>query len=148
MIDLHVEKRVVSSSKPLSGVIVEDMIERTKLGSIVVVSKRPDVMLSPMRREWLRYIRKAQNKRSATLNASKILAYTEEISYLQRVRFTLKSQMDEPLARVYLASPEQLLDYAPTCMTVYVAAPVPSEILHKITAFMPKDGLVIIYKPA
>jgi hypothetical protein len=47
---------------------------------------------------------------------------------------------------VLFATAEQLLEFAPSCRILYVATPTDNETLHKITSFMPKNGLVVVYK--
>ncbi|SRR6266568_9313220 len=139
------EERTLGNTS-LSADIAKHIAGRPPFGSVIVVSKQPTTLLASVRRQWLHIMRQTQRERASTLKADYILELTQKIAAMQRVRFSAKSPAEDPFATVLFATVEQLLEFAPGCQTMYVAAPTEKETLHKITSFMPEGGVVVIYK--
>ncbi|HUC89439.1 MAG TPA: hypothetical protein VMR45_01430 [Patescibacteria group bacterium] len=123
--------------------LARHMYTRTSLGKVVIVADKPLSVQISLRRQWLKLARKAQKERASTLNGERILELTKMIGHMQSLRFAAKWPQYEHLADVYLATPEQLLKWAPECRTLYVTCDIELEDLHVITALMPKESLVV-----
>lgn len=144
MHDLIREEFLVSSISTKD--IARHMYTRMWSGKIVIATDKPISCLSSLRKQWLRLARKVQSERARTLNASRTAELSSTIARMQSLRFTIKWPPDLELADVYIATIEQLLNWAPECRTLYVTCPIELEHLHMITAWMPKGGLVVVYK--
>jgi hypothetical protein len=126
--------------------LARHMYTRIWSGKIVIVADKPTDFLPSLRKQWLKLAHKVQNERTRTLNAARTTELSSTIARMQSLRFTTKWPPDLELADVYIVTTEQLLGWAPECRTLYVSCSIELEHLHMITAWMPKGGLVVIYK--
>lgn len=126
--------------------LARHMYTRMRCGQIVIVADDPDVLLPPLRRQWLKLCRKVQRERASTLNALRISELTESVQQMQGLRFSAKWHEDSyDTADVYLATTEQLLAWAPesSCRTLYVTCEIKPEQLYVITS-MVREGAVLV----
>ncbi|MGD8373944.1 MAG: hypothetical protein PVI21_03750 [Candidatus Woesebacteria bacterium] len=114
-------------------------------GKIVVVADRPLSLLSTTRKQWLRLIRRVEIERARILNAKQREEFSDQIRWMNNLRFSAKPPTDLLEADVTFATVERLVLYAPDCTTMYVTCDIPREMLHIITSWMPRRGLVVIY---
>lgn len=146
MNSLQTKERTLGANTSLSGDIAKHMIDRLQLGQVVVVSKQPAALLASTRRQWIHLLRQLENRRASVIGAAKIASQTKVIARVQAARFSTAPPVEDMWADVIFATAENLLEFIPGCTTMYVATPTDREVLHKITSFMPKSGLVITYK--
>jgi len=145
---LYIEEHVLDGNTSLSGDIAKHITDRLTYGGAVIVAKQPVALLSSVSKQWAILLRRLEKERSSTLTATKIMALTKKIALMRQVHFVAQSPRDALGAGVIFATAEQLLEFAPPCSTMYVATPTNKETMHKITSFMPKDGIVVIYRSA
>lgn len=146
MHQLYVEKRDLDGHGSVSWDIAHHMYGRQLNGKIAVVAKEPFVLLRTVRKQWLRVVRQVQKERSSTLDVTRILELTHQISYMQHLRFTHKPPHDLLEADVTFATAEEFVHVPPICHTIYVTYDVEREKLHMMTAWMPKNSVVVLYK--
>jgi len=144
MHQLTIEQRAQTGSG-ISGDLAKHLYGRMLRGKVVVVCERPAGCMSATRKQWLRVCRQVQRERASTLNSTHLLELINALSRMHSLRFSAKPPGEELNADVSFATPGQLLAWAPACHTMYVTCGVTTEKLHLITAWMPKDGLVVIY---
>lgn len=142
---LYIENRHKGSST-ISEDLAKHLYTRALQGNAAVVTDNPVAMLSSVRKQWLKIERHLRRERSSTLNASKILELTHQITRMQTIRFTAKAPRDDPMGDVEFATLEDFVVWAPECRTLYVTCAVTSEQLHLVTGWMPKNGLVVVYE--
>lgn len=138
------EEFLVSSISTKS--ITRHLYTRVLCGKVVIVADKPTSFLPAIRKQWLKLAYKAQIERARTLDAMRIGEISEVIAKMQGLRFSAKWSSDPEPADVYIATIEQLLHWAPECRTMYFTCSVTEEQLHLITVWMPRGGLVVIYK--
>ena len=127
--------------------IARHLYTRVLCGKVVIVVDQPNSFLPALRKQWLKLTRKVQRERSSLLlNTTRTSELSEVIARMQSLRFTTKWPPDIELADIYIATVDQLLQWAPECLTLYVTCPVELEQLYVITAWMPKGGLVVTYE--
>lgn len=134
-----------SSRGSLSRDLAEQICDRSMQGKVAIVTDRPIVLLSATRKQWLKLMRRAQRDRSRTLNTLKIVQLTQQIAWMQSLRFTATAPDDLLEADITFATAEDFVRIPPVCRTVYVTYEFEKEKLHMLTSWMPKGGLVIIY---
>lgn len=145
----------------MHGLIVEDnlfgshpgvkdlarhLYTRMNCGKVVIVADNPQLLLSTLRKQWLKLCRKVQRERASTLNATRVYELNQTVIRMQTLRFSTKwPQEDYPLADVCIATIEQLLSWPPEqdCRTLYVTCNVANEQLYVVTAGMARGGLVV-----
>ena len=141
---LYIEHRAKGSST-ISEDLAKHLYTRALQGNAAVVTDNPVAMLSSVRKQWLKIERHLRRERSSTLNASKILELTHQITRMQTIRFTAKPPKDDPMGDVQFATIEDWMAWPPECRTFYVTTSITSEQLHLVTSWMREDGVVVIY---
>lgn len=144
MHQLIIEQRTQTGSG-ISGDLARHLYGRMLRGKVVVVCERPVGFMSATRKQWLRVCRQVQRERASTLNSMHLLELTNALSRMHSLRFSAKPPGEELAADVSFATPTQLLAWAPVCHTLYVACEIKKEDLYRITAWMVRGGLVVIY---
>ena len=124
--------------------LARHLYTRSPCGQVVIAAERPVVIVSLLRKEWLKLTRSVRTQRASTLDTTRIFELTNTEVHMQKLRFTVQYPPDDYPADVYVATTAQLLNWAPECRTLYVTCTVPVEQLHIITAWMPKGGLVVM----
>jgi hypothetical protein len=112
---------------------------------VIVATDRPVELLSATRRQWFKLMRQAMRQRSSTLNAARAVELTNQISYMQNLRFSAKRPEDYLDADVTFATAEDLIRAAPICRTAYITYDIGKKNLHMLTSWMPEGGVVVIY---
>jgi hypothetical protein len=126
--------------------LARHMYTRAACGKVVIVADNPVSLLSPLRKQWLKLMRKVQKEAAKTLNATRIYEFGQVVIRMQTLQFSCKWSADIYPADVCIATPEQLLQWAPECQTLYVTCEIKREDLYVITALMPKGALVVVCK--
>jgi len=126
--------------------IAQHLSVRTRYGKAVIVVRKPHSAISAVRKQWLKLVRKKQTERASTLDALRIRPLVEMVAYMKSRKFTLKYPPDEYIGDVYITDLETTLRWPPSCQTMYVLSDLKPEQLHMITAWMPKNALVVILR--
>lgn len=144
---LAVEHRL--KGRAISEDLAKDLYTRSLQGNVAIVTDNPIVMLSLVRKQWLKPEWHLRRERSSTLNADKILELTNQIARMQVIRFTAKSPRDEPMCDVQFATVRDFLVWPPeaNCRTLYVTSPITNEQLYLITSWMRESALAVVYSP-
>ena len=144
MHQLIIEQRTQTGSG-ISGDLAKHLYGRMLRGKVVVVCERPAGFMSAVRKQWLKVCRQVQRERASTLQTTHLLELTHALTYMQSLRFSARPPEEELSTDVSFATPAQLLAWAPVCHTMYVTCEVTKEDLYRITAWMVRGGLVVIY---
>jgi hypothetical protein len=145
MHELVIEKRPLNN-KPLSRDLAELLFDSTIYGKIVVVTDKPVVLHSTIRRRWQHMTRCLHVDRSRTLNHSKIGDINNQLYFARRIRFSSSSPEDDVLdADITFMDTSDCVRVAPTCRTLCIVCDVPKEKLHLMTAWMSKGSRVVLY---
>lgn len=129
----------------LSVDLAQHISQRRANGRIVIVTSHPQALMSSVRKQWIKWIRKARRSRASTLDRQRQYNLDEIIYGMESISFTAKSQADKLRGYVTFATVEQLLIAPPTCATLYITEPIEKINQYLLTAWMPRDGLVVIY---
>jgi hypothetical protein len=130
----------------LSRDLAEEIQERGIFGKIAVVTDKPIVLLSATRKQWLKLTRRTRRDRSSTLNTTKVAVLTQQIAWMQTLRFTATAPTDLLEANVTFATAEDFVRIPPVCRTVYITYSFEKEKLHMLTSWMSKGSLVVVYE--
>lgn len=131
--------------------LVRHLYTRITCGKAVIIASNPNTLLPPLRKQWLKLMRKVQKERASTLNAERIYELNEMVVRMQSLQFSTVWPPDgyKP-SNVYIATKEELLRWAPEadCRTVYVTCEIEIEQLHVVTSWLKDASLVAICKLA
>lgn len=141
---LRIEHLPLKDGRPISIELARHL-PRENYGKIVVVTDKPLSTLSAVRKQWLKLIRRMLIERARSLNKEANLRLSNQILYMQDLRFTAKPPEDLLEADVTFSNVESLLRAAPVCHFMYITYDFPREKLHMITSWMPPSGVVFIY---
>lgn len=145
MHELFIEKHSLQG-RPLSLCLAQHIYSHGPQGKIAIVTHAPNALLSATRKQWLRLLRKAQNERSSTLNAARENMLTAQILWMQGLSFTSKAPNDLLEADITFATAEDFVRVPPVCRCVYITYSFEHEKLHMLTAWMPRNSLLVIHE--
>lgn len=127
-------------------VLARHIYSRMYCGKVIVVTDNPKTLISSLRKHWLKLARKVQVERARTLRGERIKELTAITAKMQTMDFSTQWSQHNFDSDVYVATVEQLLRWPPDCRTLYVACKIELEQLHLISAWMPKNSLVVTYE--
>lgn len=128
-----------------SKILARDIFECLSAGSVAVVTDKPIVLLSAVRKQWLRLARQAQRARSSTLDHEKLARITRDLALLQSATFTADDPRNEPIASVHFATATQFLVAPPMCATLLIVSWVERHELYMLSSWMSRGSKVIVY---
>lgn len=143
---LYVERRSLNGHGSLSWDLAHHMYARALCGKVAVVTDKPKELLSATRKQWMRIYRQALKEQASTLNAQRVLELTNILSRMQSMTFSATFPDDLLEADVTFATADDFVRIPPVCPTVYVTYGFEREKLHMLTSWMPRGGLVVIYR--
>lgn len=141
----YYELRTISH-KPnttLGNEIAKHLAMRQDLGTAVVVTEAPLVLISVARKAWLHLTRQLQKQRAGTLNPEEILRITHTIMHMQNMKFVAKSPSKVTGAQVYFVTPDDIDAMPPNCFTLYLCDPISEDSLLKLVSSMPDCATVV-----
>jgi hypothetical protein len=145
MHSLFVEKQSLNS-RPLSQHLALHIREHAPQGKVAVVADRPAELLAATRKQWFKVIRQVQRERASTLNGVRIAELMRQITWMQELAFTSKAPEDQLEADITFATADDFVRIPPVCRCIYVTYTFEREKLHMLTAWMPRNSLVVIYE--
>lgn len=141
---LYIEKRELQGVS-LAWDLSRHLYARSLVGTVAIVTPRPVVALSTVRKQWYKLLRQARRARASTLNAARILELNQSIASMERMRFAIGASFTAPERNILLSTLDTLLDHPPNCQTLYVTCPVRSSELEMLISHIPDHGLVVLY---
>lgn len=145
MYALYIEHRSISGKDTLSWDLTHHMYLRSEHDKVIVVTDKPVESLSATRKQWFKLMRKVMRQRSETLNPIRSIELTNQIAYMQNLKFSAKRPVDGLVADVTFATADDFIGVAPVCSTAYVATEIEKAKLHILTSWMPENGVVVMY---
>jgi len=139
----YVEQRKVAGSGDLTADIARHLQLRCTAGPAVIITDRPVVFLSVLRKHWLKAARLAQRDRSSTLDAVKIAALTQLLTRMQTLRFSAASTDEWRQVDVSVISPEGAAVVALRCETLYLTVHLADSVLNSLTERLPCHAVVV-----
>lgn len=143
---LYIECRSLNGKTLLSWDLAHHMYARGQQGKVAVVTDKPVELLSATKKQWVKLMRQVQRERSSTLNAIRVSELTRQIMWMQNLSFSSKPPDDLLEADVTFASVYDFMGAPPECSTLYATYAFEKEKLYMITGWIPKEGVVVIYK--
>lgn len=135
----------IATSAAASSDLARHLLTRQHLGKTVVVTDKPLITMSVVRKYWLKLSRSLQRERASTLNAEKILQLTYDITHMQHMEFAARSFYENPYADVFFVTPSQLDQLPANCFNFYVVASLAEEQLRVALGQLPAQALVVDY---
>lgn len=140
-----VDKRTATTTDIMSLDLARHLPRRLAVGPAVIVTDRPAVLLSVVRKRWIKITREVIFQRASTLDPQKKAGLSYEIEHLQACRFTIKSFEQFPTADCFFVSPGQLKELPPCYPTIYLTTWLSAENLLDAARNLPLSGLIVAY---
>lgn len=141
----YIEQRHQNGNSSLSWDLAHHLLTRQITGKIIVIGEKPDVLLSSLKKQWLKLTRRVQRERSSTLDAPRIVELTKLITHMQELTFTSEEPLDQPQADVFIVDATKMTDILPVCNTIYITCDVDATILERIAECAPPNSLIVSY---
>jgi hypothetical protein len=144
MIGLYCEHRRLNHGT-LSHDLARHMLTQVERGKVAIVTDRPVVLMSAVRKQWMKIVRQFERERSSTL-AKRKEELVLDLERLRSVTFTATSPLEDPQANISFGTTEDFLQAPPTCRTLYIVCTVEKHEQHMLASWMPPRGLVVVYE--
>jgi hypothetical protein len=115
-------------------------------GKIAIVTDKPIPMLSATKKQVIQLIRRLQHERSSTLDSRRVSELTQDIGWMQSLKFSAKVPVDLLDADVTYGTADNFARFPPICSTVYVTGKFEKEKLYMLTSWISKGGRVVMYE--
>lgn len=104
--EYFVERRKLTHAE-MAADIARHLQVRQLLGRAVVVAERSPVLLSAVRRQWMKIIDALKREQSRTLNAALKTELSVQLQAMQELHFTSKDPEKHPDADVYFVEADE-----------------------------------------
>lgn len=142
---LSIENRIVKVGRLLSKDLAYHIQSRYMYGTVAIATDNPVVLLSTVRKQWLRLIRLAQLARASTLDRQRQQEIDQTIQRMQRIGFTAQDPASDPIAYISFATVAQFRRFPPMCATLYIISHTEKLDRYMLTSWMRQGGAVVIY---
>lgn len=140
----YIERRFVHNPERISLDLTRHLPRRSVVGTAVIVTNRPTVILPVIRKRWVKLIREVERQHSSTLDRLKKESLQQELTRLHRLTFAANTAYIAPPADIIFTTPEHmdsLYDY----QTLYILDP-PAEVqLQDLAKHLLVQGLIVSY---
>lgn len=146
MYHLSTEHRTLSDPSTLADNIAWHLREYQIYGRVAIVAKHPDTFLVSLKNAWNDLKEETRYHYEHTKDPSLRSKLINQLNFMPECTFTSKPPIEESFEKVQIATVEQFLSWAPQCQTMFITSPIERAQLYKVTSWMPKYGLLVIYR--
>lgn len=133
------------NDQQVSDALTNDLVNYAAPSLVVVITDRPYILLSVVRKRWLKRLRKMRIQRAQLLAGPEASQLTSRIMTLEALRF-VAGHVNHPEANLTFATAEDLMHCEHSYRVMYITCELPPVRLRLLTSRMPRDGLAIIYE--
>lgn len=145
MYALYTERRDINGSNLLSWDLAHHLYLRSPRDKVIVATDKSVELLSATRKQWFKLMRQVMRQRSSTLDAIRSTSLSDQIAYMQTLRFSARQLRGYLEADITFATATDLIKATPICRTAYITYDISNEELHMLTSWMPEGGVVVVY---
>lgn len=102
-----------------AGDIARHLQVRQSLGPAVVITERPTILLSVVRKQWMKLLRSLQTEHSRTLDTNLRAALAHEIATMQELRFVAENSPGIKADVLFIDAETAASVSLPSCATIY-----------------------------
>jgi len=141
----YTEYRELPPGTKLSHDLAQHIYLRSAKGSVIVVTDRPHDLAAITKKQWNILIRLVQRERSSTLKAARIAELSNQIGWMQDMKFIINLQKDPKEHSIIFAALEQLKVTPPACSAMYITITLDGDALNTIVRNMREPSILIRY---
>lgn len=139
----YIDIRKLSSTEQISLDLSRHLPRRAAAGMVAIISDRPMVWISVVRKRWSTIIREVERQYASTLQQDKKRGLLKELDHLRSCRFDLAVKQTA-LTRVVFASFDQLPAQS-QFSTIYVTCPLAYHQLKQVVGHLTAGGFLVTY---
>jgi hypothetical protein len=138
-----IDIRQLATPEHISLDLSRHLPRRAAVGSVAVITDRPSVLLSVVKKRWSIIIHEVQRQYSSTLQPVKKQGLQRELARLQSYQFAISSKRTVATS-ILFAPPQELLpdDYF---ATIYLTIPLDYQRLDAVVAHIRPGGFLVTY---
>lgn len=121
MAEYFLERRTLTHPE-MAADIARHLQVRQLIGKAIVVSERPAILLSSVRRQWIKITQALQRECARTLDTTLKAELLRQLKMMQELQFVAKSPYKAPEADIYFMSTDEVQQLPPACRTIYFCA--------------------------
>jgi hypothetical protein len=144
--DYYIDIRHIASSNKISLDLSRHLPARAAAGPVAIIADRPLVLLSVIKKRWVKIIYEVERRYASTLDRAKKQHLKAELERLRAYRFSANSLKPAPVDILFLAS-TQLLPHT-IYPTIYLTTPIEYERLSYVLSHLKPGGVLVIYSEA
>lgn len=141
---LKIEVRKVNELKDAPVNIARDLRKRIEVGKALIVTERPVITLSLIRKRWAALERELKIAYASTLNRWRREELSLQATRMEWTEFTATDYAG--FADVYVAEPSNAAELVDQVATVYVAMPLSDSKLMALLRKVEPDTVIIRYE--
>lgn len=119
MTDYFTERRSLTHAE-MAADIARHLQVRQLLGKAVIITERSTVLLSAVRRQWMKIIQALQRECSRTLDATLRAELQSQIQAMQELQFTSKTPEKTPRADIFFVEIDDIQALPDDYHTIYL----------------------------
>ena len=140
----YIEARPQTRAEKISLDLSRHLPCRTTVGPVAIIDRRPNIMLSVIRKRWMHVVKEFEIQYSSTLEPLKKQSLLREINRLKQLYFSVKDTTEPPLPHIVFLKPNGNLLNA-RFRTIYVVSRMTSDELATILLHLAPTGLLVVY---
>lgn len=140
----YIEARPQTRTEKVSLDLSRHLPCRTTVGPVVIIDKRPNILLSVIRKRWMYIVKEFEIQYSSTLEPLKKQSLLHEINRLKKLHFAVGDETDLPLPDVVILKPNQIPE-STRFRTLYVVSRMTADELATMLLHLAPTGLLVVY---
>jgi hypothetical protein len=141
--DWFIDIRHFKSQEQLSLDLTRHLQRRAGVGMVAVITDRPTIFLSVIKKRWSVLIREVQRQYASTLQRAKKQGLEEELQRLHSYSFVIAAKRTGRTTIIFCAPEELTADDSFT--TIYLTIPLPHERLIPLMPHLKSGGFLVTY---
>ena len=138
----YVDVRATTTSEDTSYDLLQHLPRRLQVGRALVVCDQPAILLSVIKKRWMKLIRDLEKQRSCTLDKRKRAVFGRELARLETCLLTSKERLAAKADALFVSA-EPLP--AGSYHTLYILMPIAPQDLPAYVRRVERGGLLVVY---
>ena len=141
--DWFIDIRHFKSQEQLSLDLTRHLPRRITVGTVAIITDRPTVLLSVVKKRWSTLVHEVQKQYASTLQQVKKQGLERELQRLRGYRFTVAAKRTDA-TQIVFSTPEELLP-GDRFYTIYLTIPLSHERLIPLMTHLQPGGFLVSY---
>ncbi len=140
----YIDVRSAKTSDLMSFDLAQHLPRRLSIGPALVITDHPAILLSVIRKRWMKLLHDIETQRSRTLDRRKRDSFAKEIAHLHESRFTSKERLAYNADALFATAAGVKACRAPYT-TIYLTTTITPVELAACLTHLRQGGLLAVY---